>query len=672
MQDVAKSNEQRGVVLVVLIPALTLLMVALAFGFDLANISQTREVLKDALQKTALSSLKQFFAVTPPNGSPVSENLYRLDKARAEAENATLAILTENNVNFSLTGPMVPNFGTNISGPGTTGIIIPGVWHFAEPEVCYVGANSCPCDPGGGTPVWKGPCFEEIDLSNPADPTNPPSPNALKVKMNTPTSVEIRSYFAGLFDFSGVGFESHVIVAQPPIWGMMLVDLSRSSHIETHIPAERSLDDDSTESAWKLNTPGGETCADFCSSAPTGCCQLPFACRLDGGRTNGLYDMIFNMERFDFPGTNQPVLRGANPVDPKVHYHDDYVCVDVTYDDGANGNFTEAYLVDAYYNDVSTPEYFGPQPLTAMLDGGVNFTIERLQEINILGDLLGFIGFDQSVDISKRIIELKPPGDPALDRLKQLTSSTRTGPGADADFLEKIQDNMLFVRADASSHIAAALLKAADMMINAPSGVTDSSVLRKDIVLISDGLATCSLATGVCDGTEATFDTAMVEIENIINTVYIPLDLRLNVILIGEETLPHSLLEATPNGCQSDAEFRATTPPGTLFVDPTTTATLEEAQTDDTKTFPKPNSLYEFVRKTGGIWAPIRDACAGSDLTSTFNEKCSSGSVSDLVSAGYVDADNRVLCDIQGRSMEDQIQHAMQQIFGNNRSLFFD
>jgi len=347
---------------------------------------------------------------------------------------------------------------------------IEGIPNANNPAFCCIGTVFTPC------------FFDLIGETDPEERFR--LTNALRIDFTSRTDADggFLSLFSDILRPNSLEFQLTATAAMVPRNGVFLVDLSRSTQFETHIPAERLPStqlQNASEFAYRLG--GDLTCAnvpvafggtlnmnnancgdlseqrdacdnlftsgtaqhDAClSPSITLCTDQIAAC--DVSFTPGTpdhdnclisdcpaclssqcpalsdlqYHVIFHSYTYpdrSIPATEPPGASGVGVADtgsPTRHFKNDYDCVAISPPDGA----TEYYLIDAVTN---------PEPLSTIL-GGINSTLEEIEERGVSGDQVSFIGFDDSVfTASAPLAGLRhfgpiTPNTDAYENLKQI------------------------------------------------------------------------------------------------------------------------------------------------------------------------------------------------------------------------------------------------------------
>ena len=662
--------------------AILLLVEMLVVGFlILAGIVIDGTILSTSkTQRAHIAEYVAFEALETYHETPGAFNVkLEASRARAEAISSINVYLAKP---FTTDPGAADSFGTNgVSSPAGTrnGWIIPGIWHHVPPADCSALPTPCPCS---GSGEWAGPCFEELDLD-----LNPGAvPNAFRADLNLPVSSPFKTLFAKVGGVSTMEVAARAIATVVPRTGVFLVDLSRSSHYETHVPYEGAGANAyrATESAFYVSD---RACpADF--SNP---CMTAGTCAIAGGpypdtlpSFTGLYDYIWDntksLTRWPLVGSTRP---GISPSDTTKHYRGDYGCYDVTYTDGTEPPRSDNYLVDRYVGLMGTKSYEGPEPLTSMLHG-VHEALTLMEDQNVPGDGIGLIGFDQSAKIQERQFAVTSPGAADFNDMLEITNiAAATG---SAEQTNRLRNHMFFIRKDAQANYPEALREALRLM----RAATNGALSRNFVVMMGDGISSCD-GGRVCGGAEEDFDSAMAELETLVQTEMVPHQFQLHMLMIGDHARPHTMLTRSvlnPSLCMEEREARTASTPLSFvdtLSDTDSSASWSEGMTlRSGKFFHGAGRLYKLVRDTDGTWAPIRKACESggvpADVRSALNTACAAatagvkldglGNPTDqplpVTVPSYTDSDGRLLCDPMGRSKRQQISEFMKSIVGGS------
>jgi len=532
-------------ILVALLASVLILMVGLAIDTAIIARSQTQQ--QHAAEYMALGSLKTFFKSTDP------DIRNRLNEASDRAE--LIAQQNEFLGKNLLVQQSQEAIGSNIDTEGTDhGLITPGKWYFKDgledfcnehPDNQSAGARPCPCDSLDPT-AWNTPCFRELDFTKTADRAI--EPNAFEVILKTSADSPLRTLFARVAGNKTIALSSTATAVKIARRGVIMLDLSSSSHSETHIPystaaALRESGANHPFLGVSITTQdAGEYVfirqrADVSVNPSLGCnpafnrnnpCYSsvnfqPFvnqSCYFEEGYSSvggaqsdfDIYDTIYNLVITSFFGSNifekmfTPVDRFGTPSASHLHFQSDYACFENiefqdTLPDGTtlprgDSRYPQPLqvLVDTYTDDSDPNQiYDGPEPLTTMLDAVNEAT--RLFETNFLpGDELTVIGFDSSANIDiRKIGPIKAAtitamqSNPILAELKTLSDiSIANQQGNPLHHQLRIKDHLFIPRLDPHLNIPEALEVARDELL--ASGTDTAEYF---VAVISDGVSTC-------------------------------------------------------------------------------------------------------------------------------------------------------------------------------------
>ncbi len=671
---------QNGAIVPIIALFIVVILIFGALAIDSTVVATSKSQQQHTTEYVALAALNAF-------GSASGNSLNKLYASRDRAaEIAGINIMLGDSLSgYShqavQLGPVISTGQTASSTDGANGKITPGVWHFFPPIDCTNKPTPCPCNNGR----WAGPCFQELDFNDP-NQTNT-TPNAFRADLRLHPDSPLRTLFAKVIGQDYIPLQSTATAAIVPHHGVLLVDLSRSSTMETHHPYERYGRDNSTEYAFKLtNTVGCNSYTDHTNPCtprpPPYLCRdintntyVPYAsainwpptiCDFVGGSPPGLYTALYNYYCSLPP---LPPRRGTL-TQPTRHFKDDYGCYIVSYHDENGSPRSDHYLIDKYRcqeTDSSSsafcPNYHdGPEPLNTMLHG-VNYALQLIAARQVPGDLIGAIGFDQSAKIPERRFNLVPPTDPSFTTLQRITDIDNQ---TDSTLEERIQNHFFFPRVDASSNYPEALKEALEMLKNAPA----SESAENFVAILSDGLTFCK-SSGECEVSEAGFQESFNESHDLILNEYVPNKIRLHFLMKGSISSPHTLLLPSANGdgsCMSEEEARLSNPP-VEFVDYSTISSpLADALIDSSLNFFAPNKFYELVQATNGIWGPIRPCCGSScpDVSSQIASACAKATQQGPISLLPLVRNGRLSCDSKGKDARTQIEDYVNQVISRN------
>lgn len=651
--------------MVVAIMAVVLLLFA-GLAIDATMTATSQSQMRYRAEFAALAALKKYHE--EPGGY-----LAKLEAARQRAEemaglNLSIGTAFEENPGQG------QGIGTSHSTSPTphTGVITPGIWHRQEPADCTGLPSPCPCDGG----VWKGACFQEIDLDDPGQQNLVPT--AFKADVYTRTASPIKRIFGNLVGQSTIELSASATASVVPYHGVVLLDISRSAHRETHVPFEttggmyETVIIGATESAWQITSHS-------CPPDNSNPCLVPGICTLGGGwgSPGGLYNAIYN---YSAPAIlNSP--RPGSPLQPPTkHYRNDYQCFSSTYSEDGGSSQTVHYLVDTWRGtDSSGNTYYGPEPLSTLLHG-INKLYDHLNKYPARGDLLGMVAFDKSAKIDIRTFPLEPVG--AADFQKAMLITDIDNEDA-ASRKQRYEDHMFFPRVEGYTNYPQALRVAEEMLLSAP----DSESAENFVLLISDGLTNCS-ELGACSYDEASYLNSVSESLNIILNDYVENQIKFHMVIAGELTKPHTMLSSSqtdPSQCMTEEEARLSNPP-LNFTDSEANAedfaeaTRRNQFTSGVGFYYDPSRFYDAVRATDGLWLPLRPCCkvggVCTDVQNDLQAVCAAASPGTIpgrpeqplpaIHPDHTDPDGRLTCDAEGRSRRVQLEDYVNKIFERN------
>ena len=671
------SNEA-GVVLS-LTPAI--IVVAIIFIFFGIGASQFQRFisLQDSAARLAGSAALRAVSIANAAGNNMSAALQ-------SAANKAVEDAYSNSPNLFTVGLDSINLSVFPQVNGTHGVVTAGTWHYIPPATCVAVPGTCPCNGGS----WAGPCFEP---HNTVDATM----NAVRVELKTRTGNPFTTGVSVILNALQLPMRTEAITAARAISAVSLLDLSRSSHNETHVPYDGDVANlgalgYAAESTFEMSSGAcGASNANPCVRIPpppipapttplcTANCQMvgpPFP---ENDPILNPYNVLWNSPCRPTPPATLITYRflvnktGGNAMtdgrrpgtlfSPQYHFQNDYQCFPATFTEASGTARSANYLVDTWQGATTLGSYDGPEPYTTMLSA-VSGGITALTERAWMGDRLGFIGFDKSATVVERTVTPSPTS--ALTDLFEATDITNQSAAA---LLKRYTQFNLMIRPDGSTNLPSALMQAHQML----SSYSDD--FERIVVVVSDGIANCT-AEGVCGGTQADYDAAMTQAEAIVQSLYIPAHIKLYWVHIGARSRPHNLLiksSDTPTTCMEQEEADNHAPP-MKFVDDATTSTFPSSILATTNDFYNPLRFYNLIRLTRGKYFPIRQPCvSGSDISSTLAAACAAATQTEtapgsgipvpVVVTPYTDASGRLLCDPHGQTRRQQITEVMNLIF---------
>lgn len=693
-----KHGSEHGAVLPLIIVFITAILIFAGLALDTTVLSVTKTEHRQLAENAALAALSTYL-----NSNPTST----LDARLAQVKNTTSEII-RGNVKFAKPFMATPSNIDNIDTrrgavlDGADGTLIPGNWFSSIPNVdCTTlpAGNTCPCGPAN---PWRGACFQAVDL-NSASP--PPQINAMKADLRLAGASAIKTLFTRIFSgVSDSSISSSAIATTYPRHGVFAVDLSRSSHEETHQPYESTAGlggmNLSAEYAFSIfgtaaNVPGCAVLWDILAT------PIGSPCDIRGGVVPQLNRNLWYGA--NFIGPNRPV--GPAPPPLRQHFKVDYQPYDLTYTDPGIRipPLTRTYLVDMWINPAATTSsYEGPEPLNSMI-AGVNQGFARVAANTVPGDQIGFIGFDYSARVTQRNAPLSAPQSVTYTQWQNLTdprilpasSATRAPdcvetPGQTVRWC-RVNNHHLITRTESGLHLPEALRQARQLLMDAgnPFGAEEF------VVVMSDGITNCRrIGTNpgdpqrVCGNDEASVTASLTQVEDILTNTYAPNSIKAHFIHIGDAAAPHTLLAPSPfrknpngtaAGCMTEDESQKYSSDAATPMDNFSRtggdfgqALLNSGATFDnvTKTYTRastsyyyePNRLRSSVALTGGKWFPIRPACRpGENITNFLEGRCSTATftpsgtrtpnvIANLANPGpgvpnLTDAQGRLMCE---------------------------
>jgi len=652
-----------------------LIFAGLALDSTVLSVSKTEQ--RQLAENVALAALTTYL-----NSPPTDPLNTRLTAVKNKAQE-----IIRGNITFTRTFMDTPSPADDVETQrgtvvgGLNGTLVPGIWYALKPTDCTIfpAGTVCPCD--GGANPWINPCFQEVDI----DVLPIPTINAFRADLKLEGSSAIKTLFSSVYSSpSSNPLRSSATATTYPRHGIFLVDLSRSSHEETHQPYEATAGNGvgmllSSEYAFSVN--GSATDVNGCRTAAPLAWPLPAIggpCDIRGGVVPQLYRNLWYgaggyifIPSFPAPAPN-PRLR--------KHMKDDYVPYELSWTDPGirpAPPFSETYLVDMWQNAAITPtSYEGPEPLNSMI-AGVNRALSRVAANTVAGDQVGFIGFDYSARVTQREYGLQAPGSPLYLQLQNLTDPTNPPPQC----LEtpgrtvkecRVRNHLLITRKESSANLPEALRAARQLFLTAgnPMGAEEF------VAVMSDGITNCT-GNRVCGTNQLNVDNSIAEVETIVRASYVPDAIKLHFIHIGDTAGPHTLLAPSPTrkradgrsaGCMTEEESRKVSASPTVPLQnyKTTGNNFSGALLNSGSTFNvtnntynhvqhyyEPNRLKAVVAETGGFWAPVRPACTpGANVTPALEAACNGGTFSQVGGVPttinlppYTDPNGRIMCE---------------------------
>lgn len=487
---------QGGAIIVLLTVLIIPLILLLALSIDTSRLSSSSTQQKRLSRAVALAALEGW-TVNRLGGFTYAE---LADKARERA--LDVARLQSNQI-------LVRN--ASRAEPGESDQVVElqfGRWWAEQPLTVLngqsVGAcptwpdnldDSCPCPRVGDTRDWDGPCFE----ADPPSASNIDAVSAVHAQLRTDEEAPSRSLFGSLVSLIGgqqeVLLRSGSTAAIVPRVGVFLIDLSRSTNAETHLPFERTdAADFPSEYVFPLASMGNNWWAVLSQAQRVESCA-------EGVNASDCYvsgnNCAIRWREMDRLYNGDPDPDGAEPFTPSPpimqqtrygetastrHFRDEYSCV-------RPDDVDRSYLVDTH------PVYGRPEPLNTILNG-INAALTVIQNSAVAGDRLGVIAFDHAASsydsdpgvggegsqIGGRRIPPVRPGTPEFDELLRITDVDDPG---DLHFRLR---RFFFPRDGANTDLSGALWQARDMLTDL-AGFQQS---QSFVAMFTDGLASCA------------------------------------------------------------------------------------------------------------------------------------------------------------------------------------
>lgn len=348
-----------------------------------------------------------------------------------------------------------------------------------------------------------------------------------------------------------------------------------------------------------------------------------------------------------------------------------------------------------------------PEPFTTILNG-LGYAVEEFEARNVSGDRLclmfydSYLGWSRTVEPTNDYDYLKSflieePGSPCSPFANDVPLSS----GHDADILntscakEKALRYGIFPGygkppaagytgkyiTGAESNLPQALMAASNLVYDATQELPASAF----IAVFGDGLTNCRFDGDCTDGSGCICDDTLAGHRNSVQDMYtlaeellIDRQIPLHVFLMGESVNPHIIYHyedgRSDGECLSEEEVRGLDSSINSFVKGNTATPLEletlysnkndSSLTGDDRWYDSNQYLYNLVRSTRGIWAPImRNPVDDSSITSceTYEDICAD--------TGAIDRPahrSRRTIDPNCESRSDQIERYVAQIIGDN------
>ncbi len=711
-------RRERGSVLPLLIIIAIVVLIFSGLAIDSTMMTTAKVQHRQLAEYVALEALNTYTRTPGPF-------VTKLNAAKARAQEiSSLNLLIGTRLSGLTSGPTDIQTNRPVDPIGAHGTLTPGIWWYREPPAVCDPNDPCPCVCAPAGPfncgvagAWSKQFFQPVDLD-----TYPTCRvNAFEAALRTDNASSVPMIFMKWTGVAaGQNFSSVSVAATYPRHGVFLVDLSRASHSESHIPYESTggpgqatYFKQASEYTFRLQN---DNCATY--NPPTSGCTAKNSCTIAGGIQPDMYQAIWYTDNTLYPATDtfsfiESIARaGGEPV--TKHFKADYQCFDINYNDSrhATNPTSSSYLVDMYRNPAITnwhaEGYLGPEPLSTMLRGvNYGYTLMAGAGDPIPGDQLGLIGFDESASVAERTFVMSQPSDPIYLDAQNITDvvanpACLTNGGQTADWC-RVQNHFFITRDTSGSNIPEAL-RVAHAQLQAAA---TNQPAQNFVMLLSNGLTNCDLGRN-CSSVEAGFAASYADVGNVINSLYVPDEIALHYIGLGDMTGSHTLVVPSPTHldssnnsttCMTEQEANNYNPP-LFFTDYTggyiagagLAGTFGRASINFSGAFSAgntvksrgtryfaPNQLYEFVRDTGGYWNAIRNPCSvdgmgnGIDISPTIKAACvgqtfsqAGGRPTALNVPPYTDGFGRLMCDPQGLSRDAQVRNAVDKVLGRS------
>jgi len=684
-----------------MVPLALVILVFAGLAIDSAFLTTSKVQQRQLSEYVALESLHTYLQ------TPGSLDTKLLAVRSRASEITSQNILLGNRMSGSTSGPNDVRASTDGATAGTNGTVYPGIWWYREPTSQAPLAN-CPAYEKWGQP-WTGQFFQFVDL----DLFPNCRINSFQAILHFSGDSGIRTTFmraAGVTTTSET--ISDAVAATYPRRGVFLVDLSRSTHAETHLPYEAAGGAEQDQ-YFKLSSEFSFRASIGCAAnntIPAACMPPGTTCDIYGGSVAGLYESLWLSSSVPPP----PTLGGYDFIKPGArvageppysHHRDEYKCYDITYTDPRISATprTETYFVDMRRD----ADYLGPEPLTTMLRG-VNYGYGLMAQTWVQGDMLGILGFDQSAVIPERRFNLSEPESPGFNEAVNLTDIENdppclSDPGVSASVC-RVRDKFFISRDRGHSNIAEALQEARRGLI----AVATDQPAENFVMLLSDGLGNCDRNRN-CGSSDARYMASYTDVQDVIRNQYIPDDIRFHFLSFGDVTGAHTLVVPSPSkvdelgnstACMTEEEARDHSPP--LFLTDFTSgksatpeATFRQATLNmggafiNDPDFPgqriksqgtrfySPNQLFELTRDSQGRWFPTRPPCrvggVNTNIQNNLKTACTgktfsqtNGRPTAITVGPFTDNFGRLLCDPEGLIRMRQVTQAMDVVLGRS------
>lgn len=703
------TRTEDGAVLTILAIVAVVLLLAVGLGLDTMIFGSSKAQRRHTAEYVALAAIREFSQSTQTTAGG------RLVDAKDRAQQIAGVNVFIGSA-YHVGGLSTEQLGPLGSSPtftpdGPTGKITPGLWYAYPPWDPTTGLCSepnglssvgdCPCD---ASAKWAGPCFRPLDFNNGTESSI--EPNAFQAELWLRAGTKIWTLFSRLVGKDYFWLHSKATAAVVPTHHVMLLDLSRDSHNETHLPYERVGykrpaygNIGPSEYAYRLVSPSSCSANSYpCNavappSTPVLCSSStsPIYTTTDCQLRGGYADAIFNFWCLTRPNFRDQRVTDASDAEHLFyqvstrHARNEYLCAPVSYRE--NGVLkSENYIVDSFRGwtnedpDPTKKQYYdGPEPLTTMLEGVYEAT-QIVEGRLVRGDLIGMIGIDQSASIDIRTFAPSAPGTTTFVDLEDVTNPTIDAGGDWVTRLRKRNNqHMLFPRHNASLDLPEGLFRAREMLRTLPNSLS----AERMVTYIGDGLTSCfgdpSDPDGQCGVDDDDYIKRSVDASvNFVEAAYRVDRIKFNLLLVGDIVGPHTVVRrgssaGTSADCMTEDEALES---NFDWVDQSSPTTLYQALTKQPSVdvfFNYPHRLQRAAASTAGLFAAIRPPCNGASCNATTNRTslrtactaAAAGAVPSSV-AGLTDSSGRLRCDIDCRTRREQIREAMRRIYFRN------
>lgn len=323
--------------------------------------------------------------------------------------------------------------------------------------------------------------------------------------------------------------------------------------------------------------------------------------------------------------------------------------------------------------------YVGAEPFNSVVNG-LRTAVNSYRANAVSGDRMCIVFFDENLTWTRTILptsnfdyvdSLLDPSIPSALPAEDGSTTINLGSnfqrmvryGIFPGYEPRNNISMDFLETDSYTNIPMALNTTLDIIENhAISGIPAVA----SVTLITNGITNCTLdntCTDLFDKHEESID----QISSLVDSRFVPANIPLHVILIGEEVAPHTALlpDLSEGDCLTDDEARSLDLPyviggdasGQPYYTDTDSQLAYGARSPSSPWYNANAYFYNFAKRTQGFWLPLRRN-PGTCRVSDDEDLCAAmTSMSDSV---------RWFNDPECRDANTQIQEAIEQIVGQN------